>query len=173
MKAMRTRALFALVMVALIGACASEGAQDTTTSTTAPATSTTEASPVTSTTKAAPVTTTTTAATTTVTVDLPDFPPAREDLEHGGTTWAVVLAGAEDADDPVIQDAIQAAEDAGYVTGPTDCDEGAADALGATGYVLTVSVYFETESDARAAAAAFQARGVDGVVAEVQTFCLD
>ena len=51
--------------------------------------------------------------------------------------------------------------------------EGAPEALGLSGSVLTVSVYFETEADAQAAAAAFEARGVPGVVAEVRTFCLD
>jgi hypothetical protein len=37
----------------------------------------------------------------------------------------------------------------------------------------TVSVYLETEADARAALLAFEARGISGVVALVQTFCLD
>jgi len=36
-----------------------------------------------------------------------------------------------------------------------------------------VSVYLETEADARAALVAFKARGVSGVVAQVTTFCLD
>lgn len=85
----------------------------------------------------------------------------------------MVLAGAPAADDPAITAAVAAAEDAGYTTGPTDCDEGAAQALGLEGYALTISVYFDTEADAQAAAAAFEARGVTGVVAEIQTFCLD
>lgn len=38
---------------------------------------------------------------------------------------------------------------------------------------VTVSVYLETEVDAQAALLAFEARGVSGVVAQVQTFCLD
>ena len=38
---------------------------------------------------------------------------------------------------------------------------------------LTVSVYFETEADAQQAQLAFEARGFNGVVATVQTFCLD
>ena len=84
----------------------------------------------------------------------------------------VVLAGSDDFNDPVLDEATQAAEDAGYNTGPTDCDFGAAEALGSEGTV-TVSVYLETEVDAQAALLAFEARGVSGVVAQVQTFCLD
>ena len=92
---------------------------------------------------------------------------------HGGSTWAVILAGATNADDPVLTDATRSAEDAGYTTGPTDCDQGAAEAIGQPEGALTVSVYFDTEADALAAALAFDSRGVNGVVAEVQTFCLD
>lgn len=111
--------------------------------------------------------------TPTSTVDLPVFPQERQDLEHGGPTWAVVLAGAADAEDPAIAAAERAATEAGYTTGWTDCDEGAAEALGMPGGTITLSVYFDTEDDARAAAAAFAARDIDGVVAEVRTYCLD
>jgi hypothetical protein len=104
---------------------------------------------------------------------LPGFPPEREDLVHGEPTWAVVLAGAAGAENPLIAAAEQAAADAGYDTGFTDCDEGAAEALGLPAGSITVSVYFDNEANARAAAVAFGARGVDGVVAEVRTFCLD
>ena len=163
---MSSRLIPGLVLVALVGACADAEPVGTTTS--APATTTTEAAPTTP----AYVTTTTSPPPSTTT-PLPEFPPARQDLEHGGATWAVVLAGAADPGDPAITAAIAAAEEAGYTTGPTDCDEGAPEALGLSGSVLTVSVYFETEADAQAAAAAFEARGVPGVVAEVRTFCLD
>ncbi|HEY7703347.1 MAG TPA: hypothetical protein VID03_00785 [Acidimicrobiia bacterium] len=120
------------------------------------------------TTGATPTTTTPPASTT-----LPAFPPAREDLSQGDSTWAVVLAGAANPDDPAIQAASQAASAAGYTAGWTDCDEGAAEALGLPGGSITVSVYFESEAHARAAATAFEARGTSGVVAEVRTFCLD
>ena len=39
--------------------------------------------------------------------------------------------------------------------------------------MYTVSVYFVTEADARAAQAAFAERGQPGTVTQVQTFCLD
>lgn len=117
------------------------------------------------------------ASTTTAADERPAFPPARTDLEHGGRSWAVVLAAAaDDADSPVLQQAVADAEAAGYRSGPTDCDMGADVALGFSEdeTVYTVSVYFETEADARQALAAFEQRGVaGGVVAEVQTFCLD
>jgi hypothetical protein len=94
-------------------------------------------------------------------------------LEHGGDAWVVVLAGSDDSNDPVLSAAVEAAEDAGYVTGPTDCDAGAAEALGQPEGNLTVSVYLASQADAESALLAFEGRGVGGVVAQVQTFCLD
>jgi hypothetical protein len=87
----------------------------------------------------------------------------------------VVLAGASEPDAPVLVAAVEAATAAGYTTGPTDCDFGAAEALGIsdTG-TYTVSVYLSSEADAQAALAAFEATGLTGgVVAQVETFCLD
>ena len=109
---------------------------------------------------AEPVTTTTAVTETTVetpdtTVPLPEFPEQRTDLVHGAPTWAVVLAGAANPEDPAILTAEQAATDAGYNTGWTDCDEGAAEALGMQAGIITLSVYFETEEDAEMAAEAF------------------
>ena len=106
----------------------------------------------------------------------PAFPPAAASVAHGGTTWAVVLDGVIGfGPDPALDAAVSAAADAGYSAGPTDCDLGADAALGlpADADVTTVSVYFDTEADAVAAEAAFAARGVDSVVAQVQTFCLE
>ena len=173
---MRSSARLATGVALLImsGACAT----DTTTTTSV---ETTTSSSVSSTTEdtAAPTTTSTTAQIATTTTEQPTtttpatFPPARQDLEHGGSAWAVILAGATAADDAALADATRAAEDAGYTTGPTDCDEGAGEALGQPDGAFTVSVYFDTEADAVAAASAFESRGVNGVVAEVQTFCLD
>jgi hypothetical protein len=133
----------------------------------------------TSTTATTLVTTTTTSTTATTapvqpTSALPVFPAERTSLEHGGDTWAVVLAGSENFDDPVLTEAAHEAEQAGYTTGATDCDFGASEALGlpASG-VYTISVYLENEAYAEAALRAFEARGVSGVVALVQTFCMD
>jgi hypothetical protein len=102
------------------------------------------------------------------------FPPANTNLTHGGTTWALVLAGSADFEDPALGHAAAVASDAGYTTGPTDCDIGAPQALGIDSEIVyTVSVYYATEADARAAQAAFAARDLPGVVTQVQTMCLD
>ena len=102
------------------------------------------------------------------------FPPVNTAISQGGTTWAVVLAGSADFEDPALLVAMNVASDVGYSTGPTDCDVGAAQALGIDSEIVyTVSVYYATEADARTAQAAFAVRGQAGVVAEVETFCLD
>lgn len=168
-----------IAVLVLSGACATETATTTTVgATTSSSSATTEDTPVqtttsTVTTTAPPTTTATTAPAEPSTTALPPFPPARQDLEHGGFAWVVVLAGSATPDDPVLAEAILAAEQAGYTTGATDCDDGASEALGEPDGTSTVSVYLENEADAHAALLAFEARGVSGVVAQVQTFCLD
>jgi hypothetical protein len=168
----------ALVVLMLAGGCGSGGDETSTgatpstdlTSTTMPETTTTLL-PTTTTTM---VTTTSTAPTTTT---LPPFPETLEDLEHGGRVWAVVLAAvdAPTGQDPVLDAAVAAAGDAGYLTGATNCDMGASEALGvpAASSMMTVSVYFDSDSSARAAATAFEARGIETGVGQVQTYCLD
>ena len=173
----RPGALILVAALALVTAC---GASEPAPTSADPATEpgpTTPSTEATSTT-ATPPTTETSPTTTTpepeTTTTLPPFPPARDQLVHGDSTWVVVLAGSEDPEDPVLAEAEQTAAEAGYTTGLTDCDEGAAEALGMPAQgTYTVSVYLETEADAEAAAAAFSARGTEGVVAEVRTFCLD
>jgi hypothetical protein len=169
--------LAALMATALSVAC--NGVETTSTTSTDVVGSTTTPGSGLATTTAVPTTTeqtTTTIPTTTTTLALPTFPPGRTNLEHGGDTWAVVLAASEDIDDPLLAEAEGHARDAGYLTGPTDCDDGAATALGLSesdGHYYTVSVYLNSEADAQAALEAFRARGVDGATALVQTFCLD
>jgi len=159
-----TRLAVFLTAAALITACGT---------TADPAATTDDSSPAATTAPDTTTAPTTTVITTETTIPPPGFPEQRTDLGHGDPTWAVVLAGAVDPEDPAITAAEQAAVEAGYTTGWTDCDEGAAEALGMPGGTITLSVYFDTEGDAEAAAAAFAARGVDGVVAEVRTYCLD
>jgi hypothetical protein len=127
------------------------------------------------TTTAAPTTTSTSTTTSTTAVPLPEFPPEVEQLTHGGDVWVVVLAAAESSNHPALRTAVIAAANAGYATGPTDCDFGAREALGLSSdrQWYTVSVYLQSEDDAHAALAAFEARGIGGIVAMVQTFCLD
>ncbi|MET0566044.1 MAG: hypothetical protein ABW021_06355 [Acidimicrobiia bacterium] len=163
-----------LVLTFTVGSCAADPETADTSSvpsTVASTLGTTTTTPVTTT--LPPTTTSTTAPAQPSTTALADFPPERESLEHGADTWVVVLAGSATPDDPVLAEAIVAAEEAGYTTGATDCDDGAPEALGQPDGNSTVSVYLENEADARAALLAFEARGISGVVAQVKTFCLD
>ncbi len=164
------RLVIGLTVVLAIASCGAEPEAATTLVTTTTTSTTATTTPSTTTSHhhvtTAPVQSTTPA--------LPVFPAERTSLEHGGDTWAVVLAGSENLDDPVLTEAAHEAEQAGFTTGATDCDFGASEALGlpASG-VYTISVYLENEADAEAALRAFEARGVSGVVALVQTFCMD
>ncbi len=140
-----------------------------TTTTTQPPTTTTTASPTTTT--LAPTTTTTLAPTTA------PGPPPTTAIEHGAFAWAVYLGLWDAPPDEADRAAAAApAEAVGYEVegwGEAGCDQGAADALGLDPNDLRYvsSLYFASEADAQAAAAAIG----DGVlaVAEVQTFCLD
>lgn len=120
-------------------------------------------------------TTTTTAATTTT---LPEFPPPAGELTHGGQSWAVYLALADDFTAPELEEAQQLADMYGLFAGFGDlgCDQGGAEALGVdpNGEWAVASVYFDSEAEAEQFVDAFEARGhtVAGV-GPVQTFCLD
>lgn len=164
--------MIGLTVMLVFAACGTEPEAATTFATSTSATTSTSPTTASSTTTVA--TTVTTAPLQPTTSALPAFPAERASLEHGGDAWAVVLAGSENFDDPVLTEAANEAEQAGYTTGATDCDFGASEALGlpASG-VYTISVYLENEADAEAALRAFEARGVSGVVALVQTFCMD
>jgi len=138
-------------------------------------TTTTVVTTSTTTSSTSTTTSTTVPPTTSTTEPLPEFPPGRESLEHGGDTWVVILAASTDSNDPQLASAALDAEAAGYSTGVTDCDVGVVQALGLTEdeHYYSVSVYLETEADANQARDAFVARGLEGTVAQVQTFCLD
>jgi hypothetical protein len=107
------------------------------------------------------------------TPEVAGFPEDSQPLCQGCEIWAVILAAAPTLDDPTLVAAVEAAHAVGYATGQTGCDEGAAAAMGAPPGSLTVSVYFGTESDARAAQASFAEREVPSTVALVRTGCLD
>ena len=105
----------------------------------------------------------------------PLFPPEFTEFTHGGEVWVVVLAASEGYADPGLRTATIAATEAGYWAFPTDCDFGATEALGLPQdrSYYTVSVYLTSEADANLALQSFERLGVGGVVAKVQTFCLD
>lgn len=178
---LRLCTLFLVILAS--AACAPADTALVTTSTlvdpTPTANSTTEPDPVTTsvtTSTTEPVTTPSTTTSTTTTAALPAFPPGRENLTHGGDAWVVVLAASEDFEDPALRQAEADAVAAGYQGGSTDCDLGAAQALGLPGedrHYYTVSVYLVDEADAQAALDAFRARGIDGAVGLVQTYCMD
>lgn len=164
-------------MVASV-ACASGETLESTTTTLGPTTTSTDLAPTTteaSTTTSTMDTTSTMAATTTT---LPEFPPPAGGLTHGGESWAVYLAVADDFAAPELEEAQQLADTYGLFAGFGDlgCDQGGAEALGvdASGQWAVVSVYFDTEADALQFIDAFEARGhtVAGV-GLVETFCLD
>jgi hypothetical protein len=171
-----------LVLTALmfLAACSSDEAGSTTTT----AGSSTSTSGVSVTTTTTPPTTSTVIATTTTSTlpttstTLPEFPPAKDALEHGGDAWAVYLAVADDFGDPSLDEASSLAETYGYFAGVTDinCDQGAGEAVGVAsgGSEVVVGVYFDTELDANQFVLAYEARGnaVAGV-GLVQTYCLD
>ena len=130
------------------------------------------------------VTTTTVAVTATTIVSttigpviepLPLFPSGLKEFTHGGDVWVVILAASEGSSDPGLKTATIAAADAGYSAFPTDCDFGASEALGLPQdrSYYTVSVYLTSEADANSALQSFERLGVGGVVAKIQTFCLD
>jgi hypothetical protein len=180
------RALLATLIASLLAVTACRDGQPSsddsaaaaTTSVALATTSSADPEPTTSTTAVSttlPPTTSSTTDATTTTIALPPFPPERESLTHGGDTWVVVLGASEQSDDPILDDAEARAAEAGYTTGATDCDFGAATALGLSEdtHYYTVSVYLSTEADAEAALDAFEARGVKGAVGLVQTFCMD
>ena len=75
----------------------------------------------------------------------------------------------------MLLNAMGAAGLAGYTTGATNCDVGAAEAIGLPegGSVFTVSIYYRSEHDAQAAADSFHSRGTAATAALVQTFCVD
>jgi hypothetical protein len=169
------RRISLIISIALVLAACGQPTSTDTTPVGAAESTTTTSEPGTTTTTAPPTTSTTTPPTTTTTEGLPVFPPGRESLEHGGLTWAVVLAASTDFEDPHLASASLEASVAGYRTGATDCDLGVIEALGLSEdeHWYSVSVYFDTEADAIQARDAFKARGVDATVAELETYCLD
>lgn len=167
--------LLLLTAAACSDGTANEGEATTVVTITTTTTTEPESATSTSTSTTTPSTTSTTEPSTTTTVEPLPFPPERQNLTHGGDTWVVILAASEVFDDPVLDTAVGDAEAAGYHTGPTDCDFGAADVLGLPDdqQYYTVSVYLSNQADAEAALDAFEAQGVSGTVGVVQTFCLD
>ncbi len=111
----------------------------------------------------------------TVTVNDAAAPPGVESIEVpevGATAWAVVVAGASDPFDPLLGETVELVAAAGHRTTITNCDVGAAAALGMQPQVsFTVSVYAADQSSADRLAESLEAVGLPGVVTEVSAVC--
>ncbi len=99
-------------------------------------------------------------------VSAEDTPP------EGATSWAVVVAGASDPYDTLLQDAVTELGAAGFTAQITNCDVGAAQALqmSPTG-TFTVSVYYESETAATQGVTDLAASGITGVATRIETSC--
>jgi hypothetical protein len=172
----------ALVPLGLLTACS--GAQPT--SDGGPATpdtaavSTTEAptSAPTPTATVTPTATTTPTSTATVTAAAPRWARALGEPQQGDAVWGVYLAVGHSATEAVIEQAVRDAATVGYqaVVGDIACDAGAMEALALDQYDYWsgATLYFATEADARAFAAAYTRAGHSPVgVAQVSVGCLD
>lgn len=108
----------------------------------------------------------------------PRWPKVLGEPQQGDAVWGVYLAVANSSSDPGIDAAVRGAASVGYqaVIGDIACDAGAQQALGLAQYDYWsgATLYFATEGDARAFAAAYttQVAAPKGV-AKVKVGCLD
>lgn len=90
----------------------------------------------------------------------------------GASAWAVVVAGASDPFDPLLEDTVGLLEQAGYSTTITNCDVGAAEAIALQPQTsFTVSVYVANEPDATALSEMFEADGLPVAATEIVVQC--
>ena len=105
----------------------------------------------------------------------PDPSPDRVSVgvpELGDSVWAVVVAGASDPFDPILEDTVGLVTDAGHDTTITNCDEGAAEAIGMLPDAsFTVSVYAATPDAAAVLHEELAAAGLPGAISEVLVRC--
>jgi len=169
---MRTKGFALATLGVAVIACSGNASSTSTLVTTSTITDITSTSEATTTTS-----TTTTSTTTPTTTTLPGLPPEFFGQTHGGDAWAVVLMVSDVIDDPAFDEATEAARAVGYHPSSTDCDFGAATVFGKTDeeetHYYSVSLYFQNEEDATAALEGLRARGIDGAVGVVQTYCMD
>lgn len=108
-----------------------------------------------------------------------DEPPA--DVESESTTepatpaetaWVLVLAGASDPYDPILTDTLSEVGDLGYESRISNCDQGAAEAIGmAPEGTFTLSALFGSEAAAVEASAVLASSQIEGLVTEVVVAC--
>lgn len=86
--------------------------------------------------------------------------------------WAVVLAGASEPGDPLLEATVADLDRDGHKTSPTNCDRGAAETLGMNPIgTYTVSVYAESQADAFGLRDQLVSIGLFGEVTEVFVEC--
>ena len=90
----------------------------------------------------------------------------------GGSAWAVVIAGAADPFDPLLEDTVANLTAEGYETLITNCDVGAAEAIGMQAALsYTVSVYAQDRENAEGLADILRENDLSGTVAQVSVDC--
>ncbi len=128
---------------------------------------------------AASPTTAVTTSNPTVSADKPTEQPvnlvAPEDTQpEGSSSWAVVVAGASDPYDTLLEDTVAELSAAGFSALITNCDHGAADALQMSpAGTFTVSVYYDSEAAAAQGVTDLAAAGIAGVATPIETSCPD
>ncbi len=91
---------------------------------------------------------------------------------EGSSSWAVVVAGASDPYDNLLEDAVTELGAAGFSAQITSCDVGAAQALQMSPTsTFTVSVYYDSEAAATQGVTDLGSFGITGVATQIETSC--
>lgn len=91
---------------------------------------------------------------------------------EGQTGWALVLAGAQQPFDALLEETVNIAANKGYETTATNCDQGAAEALQMDpDTTYTVSIHTDSKEKATTLLDEFSGIGIEGVVTRVTTGC--
>ncbi len=98
--------------------------------------------------------------------------PETDVPDEGRQLWAVVLAGASEPSDPLLEETVSDLSRAGHETNVTNCDRGAAEALGMNpSESYTVSVYADSEEAAMILLNDVAPRGIVGVITQIRVEC--
>ncbi len=88
------------------------------------------------------------------------------------TAWVVVVAGASDPFDSILTESVDELADLGFEGRISNCDQGAAQAIGmAADTTFTVTAEFESQEAAAQAVDTLAANEIDVVAAEVVVAC--
>ncbi len=88
------------------------------------------------------------------------------------TAWVVVVAGASDPFDSILTESVEELSDLGFEGRISNCDRGAAEAIGmAADTTFTVTAEFDSQDAATEAVATLAASQIEVVAAEVVVSC--